>query len=158
MMTKTNWIKATGTLLIALAVQGCNGGKNQTNIELVQAMMDQNSLKAQDWDPKREGVPGQLVPPENTIPMNHKPYKYAGNPAAAEQNLKNPFAGDLSPEMITKGEEHYRIYCGVCHGAGGRGDGPVAAAMVLKPPPLVSSAVKGYKDGLIFHFITEEKV
>ena len=38
--------------LFLVSLVACNGGDNQTNIELIQDMMDQESVKAQDWDPK----------------------------------------------------------------------------------------------------------
>ncbi len=34
------------------------------------------------------------------------------------------------------GEVTYRVYCASCHGPEGRGDGPVAAEMRVKPPDL----------------------
>lgn len=36
-------------------------------------------------------------------------------------------------ERLSRGEMTYRIYCASCHGASGRGDGPMAE--VLKVPP-----------------------
>jgi len=67
----------------------------------------------------------------------------------------NPIAGQFSPDIIELGKAKYGIYCAVCHGDTMKGDGPVAAKMmVVKPPALVSDKVKGYKDGRIFHVIT----
>ncbi len=43
----------------------------------------------------------------------------------------------LTPSgRVTSGGREFRRYCGSCHGANGKGDGPVAAALVKKPPDL----------------------
>ncbi|MGE3275355.1 MAG: cytochrome c [Vicinamibacterales bacterium] len=38
------------------------------------------------------------------------------------------------------GGEEFRTYCAVCHGSGGRGDGPLAASMTVKPADLTAIA------------------
>ena len=53
------------------------------------------------------------------------------------------------------GQQSYEIYCSVCHGQKGAGDGPVAEKMAVKPPALTSSKIKNFKDGRIFHIITD---
>lgn len=134
----------------------CNGGKNQTNIELIQDMMDQRSIKAQDWDPSNPNQAMMLTPPENTVPRNKKPYPYHLDYQAAEKNLKNPYAGDLTPDILRRGKESFNIYCSVCHGERARGDGPVAEKMMaVKPPSLVTEKAKKYSDGRLFHIITD---
>ena len=42
-------------------------------------------------------------------------------------------ATTVTPAIIERGREIYKVTCVACHGAGGKGDGP--AAGVLKPPP-----------------------
>lgn len=135
---------------------GCNAGKNRTNIELIQDMMDQPSLKAQDHDPKLDG-PAMRVPPEGSIPRGYEPIPedIGNDPEKAGRELDNPVANDFSPEILETGRENYRIYCGVCHGDNGVGKGPVASAMSLKPPSLVNERVSGFRDGRIFHVITK---
>lgn len=145
------------SLLVAPFLTGCNAGKNQTNIELVQAMMDMESIKAQDWDPKNPGKPAMLIPPENTVPIGKPPYAYKGDPNGAEKNLKNPLAGNSSPETISRGKKYYEIYCKVCHGASGKGDGLVAEKMMLKPVNLTGDLVQKLNDARIYHTITDGK-
>lgn len=139
--------------LVGLA--GCNGGKNRTNIELVQDMMDQISVKAQDWDADKPGKRANMVPPANTIPRGFTPYKYAGKVLEAEANLINPLAGDFTPQILELGKAKFEIYCMVCHGPGGHGDGPVSKKFIVPVKPLVGSLANGYKDGRFFHIITE---
>jgi len=39
---------------------------------------------------------------------------------------------------LTDGRELFQLYCAVCHGVDGRGDGPAAEAMKRRPPNLTS--------------------
>jgi mono/diheme cytochrome c family protein len=51
-------------------------------------------------------------------------------------------AGDAQPEMMPRGKIIYDAHCMVCHGAGGRGDGPSVHALIPKPPDFTSPEVK----------------
>ena len=134
----------------------CNGGKKQTNIELIQDMMDQRSIKAQDWDPRHPDKVMMRMPPENTVARNRMPYPYHLDYQAAERNLKNPYTGENTPEILSRGKKYFNIYCSVCHGERAQGDGPVAEKMiVVRPPSLVTEQAKGYSDGRLFHIITD---
>ncbi len=150
-------MKMRSALFISLSflLVGCNAGKNQTNVELIQDMMDQVNVKAQDYDVDKVDKRANMVPPENTIPRGFSPYKFSGKAIEAEAGLTNPLAGDFAPTVLEKGKAKYDIYCGVCHGATGLGDGKVGVKMVVKPPALVSDKVKAFKDGRIFHIITD---
>lgn len=150
-MLKQSLILVTTSLFLA----ACNGGKNQTNIELIDDMMDQINVKAQDWDADRPGMRANMVPPANTVPRGFVPYKYSGNPVDAEAKLKNPLADDFSPKTLSLGKAKFEVYCMVCHGPGGKGDGPVAAKFMVPVKALVSDQAKAFKDGRIFHVITE---
>lgn len=137
----------------AMLLSACNGGPNKTNIELIRQMMDQISIKSQDWDP-REGDKLQMrVPPAGTIARGHTPYLYADNPNEAEK-LSNPLLNDRDPAMVALGQRKYEIYCGVCHGATGEGNGTVAEKMAVKPRNLLTDESKAYSDGRIYHAIT----
>jgi mono/diheme cytochrome c family protein len=135
---------------------GCNGGPNQTNIELIQNMMDQVSIKSQDWDPSQGDKVQMRTPPPGTVARNFTPYAYAKDPQGAERQ-PNPFGKDMSPELLTMGRKYFEIYCMVCHGATGAGDGTVSTKMAVKPRNLISAEAKAYSDGRIFHAITAGK-
>src|SRR5688572_27772373 len=72
-----------------------------------------------------------------------------GNPAAAK--MKNPVAA--TPASITAGAAAYKKYCGFCHGAAGKGDGPLAPKGA-KPSDLTDAEWDfGATDGEIYHVI-----
>lgn len=127
----------------------------EPNVELIQDMMDQPALKPQDYQPGDTSKAAVRLPPEGTVPVGYKPYPYHLNPDAAVAKLKNPYAGNMSPEILEMGRKKFETYCAVCHGYEGAGDGPVAPKMALKPPALVSEKVVGYPDARIFHIITD---
>jgi mono/diheme cytochrome c family protein len=55
----------------------------------------------------------------------------AGAPAAAQRSTTQQVPPLIAPSLY--GRDIYQFYCSACHGRGGRGDGPVGAA--LKTPP-----------------------
>lgn len=149
-------MKKLALILVSLALTACNGGPNKTNIELIQNMMDQISIKSQDWDPREPDKVQMRTPPEHAVSRGHTPYKYANDPVAAEKQ-PNPLAGDNSQATMDKGKQYYEIYCSVCHGGKGAGDGTVAEKMAVKPRNLISAEAKAYTDGRIYHAITAGK-
>lgn len=144
--------KYFAVFLSVLFLTGCGAGHNKTNVELMQDMFDQPSLKSQDYDNERDQIAMRL-PPEGTVPRNKSVYMYSGDPIAAEKNLKNPVVS--SEEALALGKEKYNIYCALCHGLSGKGEGQIAEYMALKPPSLLSDKVRGFNDGRIFHIITD---
>jgi mono/diheme cytochrome c family protein len=52
--------------------------------------------------------------------------------------------GQTRPEsaLATEGAELYRMHCAACHGAAGRGDGPVAPLMAISVPDLTRIAAR----------------
>lgn len=65
--------------------------------------------------------------------------------------MTNPVA---RAKGIKEGKEEYEKNCGICHGSGGKGDGPGAAALNPKPKSLVDKAIQAQTDGELFWKIT----
>lgn len=146
-------MKKIVVLILMTSFLGCTDSSDTPNIELIQDMMRSPAVKAQDEDPSRPGMLAMRLPPEGTIPRNREYYRYGLDVITAEKELVNPIQGQLSPEILGGGRKTYEIYCSVCHGLKGLGDGPVAPKMILKPPSLVSDKVKNFKDGRLYHII-----
>jgi hypothetical protein len=145
------------TLTAGLVFTGCGPSGNEPNIELMQDMMVQPAIKAQRYDDSipffKDGISEQ-VPPEHTVPVGFVAYKYGFDEDKAGRELKNPYAGKMSADVLTVGQKQYETHCMVCHGQQGHGDGPVSVMMPVKPPPLISDKVKAWPDGKIYHKIT----
>ncbi|GIL17825.1 MAG: cytochrome c [Oligoflexia bacterium] len=141
--------------LIGLVVLGgCNMDKSKPNIELIQGMMQQPAVMAQEYDDFFPGGQSSLVPPEHTVPVGFQPYKYGADVNAAEKELKNPLAGQMTAEVLSVGQKYFETHCMVCHGQKGEGKGPVQAKYPFPIPPLLSDKVRTWPDGHIYHVIT----
>jgi len=63
-----------------------------------------------------------------------------------------------SPQSIERGRELFSEHCAVCHGPGGRGDGPAAAALSKTPEDLTRIAPPPYfPDGVVAYRIANGK-
>ena len=85
-----------------------------------------------------------LVPPIQLAPTR-------ANVRAMGRRFQNPAA--RTAESLERGRDRYDIFCALCHGGQGAGDGPIAAVMPIVPS-LVSPQVQGYSDGYIYALIT----
>jgi mono/diheme cytochrome c family protein len=140
--------------LCVLSLIGCDAGRDKTNVELIQDMMEMPNIKSQEFDEKT-GKSHMRMPPQGTVSRDVEPYRFKGDILAAEANLKNPLAGNMSNEILLVGKAKYEIYCGICHGNTGKGDGSIAQYLNRKPPVLVDDRVRAFKDGRYYHVIVE---
>lgn len=74
----------------------------------------------------------------------------------AGAQLHNPVR--KTPESVNRGKELYDRHCGVCHGAGGLGDGPVGKKYVPDPMNLTLNYVQLQPDGQIFYTISHGSI
>jgi mono/diheme cytochrome c family protein len=145
---------AVAMVLLVAGLVSCGPKGNQPNVEIIQDMMEQQAVKAQKEDNFfKDGISAQ-TPPEHTQPVGFTPYKYGMDVATAVKENKNPLAGDMSPELLMVGQKYYNTNCMVCHGQGGKGDGPVSKKYPLPIPSVISEKVRAWNDANIYHVIT----
>ncbi|MBC2604487.1 c-type cytochrome [Pelagicoccus albus] len=65
----------------------------------------------------------------------------------------NGFPIEVNQAAIERGEERYNIYCKVCHGAAGDGQGRTAAFGMAAIANLTNAPYTDMADGEIFHYI-----
>ncbi len=173
--------------LIALTVVGIFGVRGQKftkpPVRIFPDMDEQDKLKAQQPDPFFADGHGGRLPVTQTQPRGFNPdgektiggipeYEfggqtgyyytghvgdYYGNGMPEELKLTDESAG----ELIRRGKERFGIYCAVCHGASGDGNGitaqygvPVANNVNAK---LNAISPETYPDGRMFEVITNGK-
>lgn len=137
-----------------ILLSGCTD-HSKPNVELIQDMMENPAVKAQEYDGNSNGQIGLRVPPDHTVPQGFTPYKCSKDIECATGNV-NPIAGKDDTETLLLGQKFYDTNCASCHGFKGLGDGQVNLKLVAKPaPPLVSDKIKGWTDGQIYHVISE---
>lgn len=118
-------------------------------------MVDQPSAKPQESEapPDPGGVPvegGESLP----LPLTDQ-QSFDMKDAAA--SLENPIPA--SAESIARGKRFYDVHCLVCHGAGGKGDGPVGLKFVEKAPVDLNDAyTQDQTDGELFFTLTRGRV
>ena len=114
-------------------------------------MQDQPSMKPQDSlvaevnDSIPVGGRDLYPPPKDVIELVHARLD-------AGRTLVNPIA--ISPESLARGREMYDTHCIVCHGAQGRGNGPVGQKFVPQPMELNLDYVQLQPDGQLFYTIS----
>ncbi|MBE8221379.1 MAG: cytochrome c [Bdellovibrionales bacterium] len=145
------FINTVYSLLPALLIASCNAGKNQTNYETSMGMFEQKSLKAQGFN-KNNNKHNFITPPKGSVSKEKEKFLYK-QAYQAEKNLKNPFKKKYTAEVLLNGKNLYTIYCALCHGKTGLGDGQIAAKMIIKPPSLLSYKIRKSSDGLIYYII-----
>jgi mono/diheme cytochrome c family protein len=117
-------------------------------------MFDQPSIKPQETAVKipPSSIPLGAVEPL-PVPQTVGELVAARMAAAA---LVNPVP--VTPGSLAKGKFFYQIYCLVCHGQGGRGDGPVGKKFVPPPMNLTLAYVQRQPEGQLFYTITHGSV
>lgn len=101
----------------------------------------------------RDGLTLQRPVP-GTLARGQVPFHYgAGEDEAlrAGRELVSPLPA--TARTLAEGKALYEIYCLVCHGAEGRGDGPIAGK-IPTPPDYRSERVAQFQPGRIFHVVT----
>jgi mono/diheme cytochrome c family protein len=61
-----------------------------------------------------------------------------------EPNYVTEFPFPVDKPMLRRGRERFNIYCAVCHGRAGYGDGKVVQRGYLKPPSYHTDLSRGY--------------
>ena len=129
---------------------------HEPNLEFFPAMAHAPRYGAFEPNPVFPDGKTLQAPPAGTIARGWLPLHYGASAAEAERaaaELENPFStGDSA--AIARGEQVFASFCVPCHGAGGRGDGPVATRGVPPPASLVAGRALTLKDGQMFHILT----
>lgn len=96
-------------------------------------------------------------PVEGTLPTGWSPYSIPGKDEAATRKAEETLVNPLSPTMavLERGKAKWEAFCIVCHGEMGEGDGSIVGpGLFAAPPTLHTDATRAFKDGRIFHVIT----
>jgi mono/diheme cytochrome c family protein len=108
----------------------------------------------QESDAFSNGIEAQL-PAEGTIPRGgFMPYEYEDTNEgyeAAKANLMSPM--DSLQVDYERGKELYDVYCGICHGTKGAGQGTLVKREKILGVPSYADAGRAITTGSIYHVI-----
>lgn len=173
--------------LIALLVVGIFGLRGQKfskpPVRIFPDMDEQDKVKAQSPDPFFADGHGSRLPIAQTQPRGFNPdgekviggipeYEFGGQSGYYSTGHVGDYYGNGMPEelklttegageLIRRGKERYGIYCAVCHGVSGNGNGITAqyGVPVANNPNAKLNAIspETYPDGRLFEVITNGK-
>ncbi len=96
------------------------------------------------------------TPPRGAIARGFLPLRYQAKPEDAFRaglELHNPFQPE-DTKAVARGAVLFTTFCITCHGAGGKGDGPVTLRGFPPPQSLLAENAVHLRDGQLFHIIT----
>jgi len=150
-------IKLVAFLLIAVSFFSCKRDNNSPGFAYFPDMAYSNAFETYSSSPNFSDSVLMLLPVEGTVPRGKVPHQYAktfDDQKRAGLELVNPF--EQTKEVLEKGKEQYIIYCAICHGDRGKGDGHLYTSKLfpVKPTSLREDYVQSKPDGEIYHVIT----
>jgi mono/diheme cytochrome c family protein len=143
------------TVVVATAVLvGCGATSNRRAYEYMPDMYRDAAYKAFAPNPvTRDGLTLQR-PVAGTIPRGYFPFHYGAGEQEAERagrELHDPYQS--TQRTLEEGSALFTTYCLVCHGAQGKGDGPISGK-IPPPPSYLSDRLMQFPAGRFFHVIT----
>lgn len=102
-----------------------------------------------------KGSSEAMLPPENTIPRGWMPYGFE-NTAEGKELARlqvSPLDSLQSDVNLAKGAELYAIYCAICHGPKGKGQGTLVKREKILGVPSYDDVARNVTVGTTFHTI-----
>ncbi|MDT0557731.1 cytochrome c [Ichthyenterobacterium sp. W332] len=141
-------------LVMFVGLMSCN--KNaRPNYQYMPNMYEPISYEAyQESNAFANGVEAQL-PADGTIPRgDYMPYEIDNTNEGydlAKASLTNPL--DSTQVDAARGKELYDIYCGICHGIKGNGQGKLVQREKILGVPSYDDAGRAITEGSVYHVI-----
>lgn len=152
----TNLLLALAVLLVFGLNLALGPNPEARNFEVMPEMVTPVPYESFSANPVLAGGVSLQPPPGGTIPRGRMPLRFGATPEEnqrAGRELANPFSTD-DPAALERGGQVFQVYCRLCHGPEGRGDGPVARRGFPAPPSLLGPDALALADGQIFHLVT----
>ena len=141
-------------IVLVLLVSAC-ADKDRPNYQYMPNMYEPVSYETyQKVDFLPDGT-SALNPAENTIPRGFMPYDLENTPEGKElSRLKESPLDSLNSEVnLAVGKELYDIYCAICHGAKGDGQGTLVKREKILGVPSYADVARNINIGSTYHVI-----
>tara|TARA_B100000900_G_scaffold338468_1_gene300636 strand:+ start:9428 stop:9979 length:552 start_codon:yes stop_codon:yes gene_type:complete len=141
-------------LLLAVFLQSCWGDRGAPNYEYMPNMYKSLSYEAYSENNLFEDNLSARLPVEGTIPRGYSLYEYEDTNEGydlAKKQLVNPY--ELNGDDMLKAKELYDVYCGVCHGSKGAGQGILVKREKILGIPSYADQGRAITPGSTYHVI-----
>lgn len=151
-------IKSFGKVLLGLSLVGLMTScfnKNNPNYQYMPNMYE--SVGYETYEQVENGLFPQgteaMLPADNTIPRGYMPYEFDNTLEGKELARLQPSPLDSlqSEANLAKGKELYDIYCAICHGAKGKGQGTLVKREKILGVPSYDDVARNITVGSTYH-------
>ena len=122
-----------------------------------QDMHDQPRIEAYEENAFfADGVGSRPIPAGTVARGNLRDdtHLYEGVDAAGDVLDALPPSMEMTSDLLWRGQERYEIYCSVCHGSTGAGDGMIVRRGFKQPPPLYEDRLVNLPLGYYYDVMT----
>lgn len=166
-------------LVLLIGVAGFRGQKSQKSpIELFPDMDHQPKVKAQVPSGFFADNRGNRLPVPGTVPLGYEMPQGGENPFPDEGKYRGIRFSEgtsyestgrfgnqwgtgiplpVTAELLQRGQERFTIFCAVCHGAGGNGNGVAGQYGLVAIADLHQQRLRDIADGEIYNTLTHGK-
>ncbi len=142
-------------ITLTAALTGCQGMPSEKPPVHVNPNMDwQDRFNAQEVNPFFDDNRADRQPVEGTVSRGDLQADlayYQGIEDNGDFVAKIP--ATVSAEMIMRGKERFKIYCSMCHGGTGAGNGIITNYGIVPPPSFYDERIVNMSDGEIYSAI-----
>ena len=146
-----NMVNIAVTILIMLSVTSCFD-KKKPNYRYMPNMYTSVAVETYSEYEILPNGQAALTPVKGTISRGWMPYEYENTQegkALATKELKIPLA--VNEENLAKGKELFNIYCAICHGNKGDGQGTLVKREKFLGIPSLADKGRNITEGDIYH-------
>ena len=119
------------------------------------AALSPNALSANGGKQQtQDGTNGQLATPTTGGAANSSGTSAATTAAATYPDAITEFPLPVNADLINRGEERSRVFCIVCHGPNGNGDGMIVRRGFSPPPSYHTDQLRGAPVGHFYDVVT----
>jgi mono/diheme cytochrome c family protein len=157
-----SFIKVLSLLAVLMIFVSCKRDNNYTGHAYFPDMAYSHAFETYGSSPNYTDSVVMMHPVEGTVPRGVIPYQYGAKSFDEQQRagkeLVNPFQPEK--EVMQRGQEQFNIYCAMCHGEQGMGDGYLFTNKLfpVQPTSLRGDYVQNKPDGEIYHVITRGSI
>lgn len=130
----------------ALALLGATGCRQDMHDQPKYQRLEESAF-FEDGRASRPLVPGAVARGE----LRADPHLYEGRVGAGPAET---FPFPVTPEVLRRGRERYEIFCSVCHGLTGDGEGMIVRRGFRRPPSYHAERLRAAPVGHFFDVIT----